>query len=380
MTRRVLIVVLSALVLGGIVFFGRNSAQAPTNGVSNPEEETGTSTETINELFTVFAENLEIPWDITPIAQPDEGFLVTERPGRLTGIYTDGTKQTIEVPMVHHTGEGGLLGIALHPQFSENRYVYLYQTEHTGHEIVNNVSRYVFENNTLSDRTVLVEGIPGASYHDGGQLAFGPDGYLYITTGDAGNPEDAQSLGSLSGKILRITDDGQIPDDNPFGTIIWSYGHRNPQGLAWDNEGRLWSTEHGRSGIRSGFDELNLIEKGGNYGWPDSQGDTVQADTIAPVLHSGSNTTWAPASAAYLNGSIYFGGLRGETLYEAVLDGSGGVEGLREHFTGEFGRIRAVVASPLFDELYITTSNRDGRGDVNTGDDKLIRINPELLE
>lgn len=197
-------------------------------------------------------------------------------------------------------------------------------------------------------------------------------------TGISGDSfKESQDPDTLEGTLLRLRADGSVPEDNPFGTAVYSYGHRNAQGITWDGEGRLWSTEHGRSGLFSGLDELNLVEPGGNYGWPDSEGDTVLQDTVPPALHSTARITWAPASALYFEGSVFFGGLRGETLYEAVLDGEEVVE-LREHFKGDFGRIRAVVLGPD-DFLYITTSNRDGRGNPADGDDTIIRINPRAL-
>ena len=197
---------------------------------------------------------------------------------------------------------------------------------------------------------------------------------LYITTGDAGKSSLAQDKNSLAGKILRVRDDGSIPDENPFGNEVYSYGHRNPQGLTWDDDGNLWSTEHGRSGALSGLDELNLIRPGENYGWPTIQGDEKRFDMNTPIINSGPDVTWAPASALYWDGSIFFGGLRGETLYEAQLQ-NGIIVGLKSHFKKEFGRIRTVALGPdgMF---YITTSNRDGRGTVRDGDDKIIRLNP----
>lgn len=325
----------------------------------------------------VVAENLTIPWEIAFL--PEGALLVTERDGTLTRLEPDsGETYEIKVPGVLHTGEGGLLGMATHPDFSQNRFLYLYLTaEREGGGTINKVVRYRFSNNSLEDESTIIDNIPGARYHDGGRLAFGPDGFLYITTGDAGMPESAQDTNALSGKILRLRDDGAVPSDNPFGNEVYSYGHRNPQGLAWDREGRLWSTEHGRSGLQSGLDELNLIEKGGNYGWPESEGDTVLSGTVAPVVHSGPDVTWAPASAEFLNGSIFFGGLRGSALYEAVLDRGGtGVLEIKPHFKDKYGRIRTVTEG-RDGLLYIMTSNRDGRGNVREGDDKIIRLNPK---
>ena len=176
---------------------------------------------------------------------------------------------------------------------------------------------------------------------------------------------------------MRVTEDGGIPKDNPFGTALYSYGHRNPQGLAWDSEGWLWETEHGRSGVLSGFDELNLIKPGNNYGWPEIEGGKEATGMMPAVLHSGSDITWAPASLAYLNGSLYWGGLRGESLYKATIAGDE-VTNLKAYFVNELGRIRTVrVGSDGF--LYLTTSNRDGRGSAQTGDDKIIKVDPRLL-
>ena len=279
---------------------------------------------------------------------------------------------------VEHVGEGGLLGMALHPQFSENRWIYLYLTTNIGNGLKNRVERYRFEGDRLSEKTIIIDNIPGAAYHDGGRIAFGPDGYLYITTGDAGSSNLAQDINLLAGKILRLKDDGSIPPDNPFGNAVWSYGHRNSQGLAWDKEGNLWATEHGRSGILSGLDELNLIEKGENHGWPVIQGDEKKEDMKSPIVQSGADETWAPAGIAFWDGSLFFGGLRGESLYEATIL-NGNKVALKARFRQEFGRIRAVILG-ADGYLYITTSNTDGRGDPNPNDDKIIRINPGVFQ
>lgn len=323
-------------------------------------------------LISTVATQLEIPWEV--VFLPDGEMLVTERPGTLV-LLKGGSE--LPVPGIRHIGEGGLLGAALHPDFSENRLLYLYQTTQAPEGLINRIVRYRLDEAALTLDQVILDNIPGARFHDGGRIAFGPDGHLYATVGDATNEDEAQNPQSLNGTILRLTAEGEIPADNPFDSYVYSYGHRNPQGLAWDEAGNLWSTEHGRSGIRSGFDELNLIQAGGNYGWPDSQGDVVAAGTIGPVLHSGAETTWAPASAAFLNGSLFFAGLRGEALYEAVLDGKEVIE-LRQHVTN-YGRLRTVAVGP--DRLlYLTTSNRDGRGDhVAPEDDRLLRVNPLKL-
>lgn len=326
-----------------------------------------------NNIFEIVADNLQIPWEI--VFLPDGNLLVTERLGTLKRIGKEGRVYIIEG--VKHVGEGGLLGVALHPRFSENHWIYLYLTTAVGDGLKNRVERYRLENNRLSEKKVIIDNIPGAVYHDGGRIAFGPDGYLYITTGDAGNSNLAQNINSLAGKILRLKDNGSIPADNPFGNASYSYGHRNPQGLAWDGKGRLWATEHGRSGVLSGLDELNLIEKGKNYGWPAIQGDETRAGMESPIAQSGPDETWAPAGIAFLNGSLFFGGLRGESIYEAkILDDN--KVALKTHFRKEYGRIRAVVLGPD-GYLYITTSNTDGRGEPHLGDDKIIKINPKVL-
>ncbi len=322
----------------------------------------------------VVATDLDIPWEIAFL--PNGEMLVTERPGRLLKIGQD--RQVIsEIEGVQHVGEGGLLGLVLHPDFEENQWLYLYLTTESGSGLINRVERYRFNNDQLSERVVILDQIPGASYHDGGRLAFGPEGYLWITTGDAGQEDLAQDTNSLAGKILRLNDDGSVPADNPFNNPVYSYGHRNPQGLAWDDQGRLWATEHGPSGAQSGFDELNLIEVGNNYGWPEIRGDETQAGMVSPVIQSGADETWAPAGAIYDRGSVFFVGLRGSSLYEAQLNGTE-VTNLIAHFQQEYGRLRAVVIGPEGD-YYLSTSNTDGRGQTRAGDDKIIRLDPQLF-
>lgn len=391
-SKKRLIVVVIVLSILSIGFFGRShitqfigsqNVKEParevevvgTQPISHNARDADTSTPALE--IEVIAENLTIPWDIVFLSGGD--LLVSERDGTIvrlnpvTKVVTE-----IEVPGVSHRGEGGLLGMVAHPDFTSNGYLYLYITSTLGDDpnaSVNEVVRYRFSDDTLLERKTIVGNIPGSLYHNGGRIAFGPDGYLYITTGDARVPESAENLTSLAGKILRVTSDGEIPDSNPYGTPVYAYGTRNAQGLTWDSEGNLWSTEHGRTtATQSGMDELNLIVSGGNYGWPLSEGDTVLPGTIAPIIHSGASVTWAPGSALYYDGSVFFGGLRGATLYEAVLEGTKVIE-LREHFKGVYGRLRTISRGPD-GMLYLTTSNRDGRGKVHEGDDKIIRLDP----
>lgn len=321
------------------------------------------------------ASNLDTPWGIAFL--PNGDLLVTERPGTLKRIAED--NKTYPISGVTETSEGGLLGIALHPDFEDNNFLYLYSTYRADGQLRNRVERYTYKDDTLTTDKVVIENIPGSSNHDGGAIAFGPDdGKLYITTGDAGSAGSAQDTSVLSGKILRLNDDGTVPDDNPFSNPVYSYGHRNPQGLAWDDKGRLWSTEHGPSGSASGRDELNLIEKGANYGWPVITGDEASAGMRAPVAQSGDNDTWAPGALAYADGSLYFTGLRGQTLYQAVISDTQDVSvTLKRHFSREYGRLRAAAVRN--GTLYISTSNTDGRGSPKPQDDKIIQIDLSLF-
>jgi len=326
-----------------------------------------------NPNVTVLAKNLNVPWEVAFL--PNGDFLVTERPGTLREVGKH--ERTITVNGVKANGEGGLLGLALDPDFAANNRLYLYETTDTGGKLSNRVARYQLNDSGLTDEQVILAGIPAGSEHDGGRLKFGPDGDLYISTGETGNTDLAQDKNSLGGKILRIHADGSVPADNPLGNAVYSLGHRNVEGLAWDNLNRLWATEHGRSGLQSGLDEINLITKGANYGWPTIEGDQTAAGLVAPVVNSGPDETWAPAGMAYWDHSLWFGGLRGETLYEAKIDPNGRLS-LVGHFRAQLGRIRAVDLGPDGD-LYVTTSNTDGRGAPLPGDDKLIKINPAIF-
>jgi glucose/arabinose dehydrogenase len=258
-----------------------------------PTEDGSTAGLTADEVeYDVVAEDMDVPWEVVVL---EEGrYFVTERTGDLL-LIEDGERhvlrsfQQLDEPVL---GEGGLLGIATHPNFAENRYLYVYMT--VDREAVENTVRRFevdFEQRELTDETVIIDGIPSHRVHNGGCIAFGPDGHLYVTTGDSGESALAQDSDSLAGKILRLNDDGSIPADNPFGNAVYSYGHRNPQGITWDDEGRLWATEHG-SAAR---DELNLVEAGNNYGWPAITGDETDPAMQSAVFHSSRHDTWAGA-------------------------------------------------------------------------------------
>ncbi len=363
-------------------FLNRNTSMAPNSNISTetsvkPSEVIEKELTGVTKNTEVLIENLRIPWEIVFIDQ--NTFLVTERDGNLLKIsLQDKNKSLVQkIEGVQHIGEGGLLGLALHPNFNDNNYLYLYFTTRTDGNLKNRLERYEYKDNKLSNKKIILENIPGAANHDGGRIAFGPDNMLYISTGDAQNEQSAQDKNSISGKILRITDEGSIPADNPFGNAIYSYGHRNVQGLAWDDKGQLWVTEHGPSGAQTGNDEVNLIEKGKNYGWPTIKGKQTRDGMELPVYESGTSSTWAPGQIVFYEGSLYFVGLRGEALYQAVIQNNEVTE-LKQHLKSEFGRLRTIVIGPdgLF---YISTSNLDGRGNLRPGDDKIIRIAPKSL-
>lgn len=334
------------------------------------------------DALSVMAEGLDTPWELRFL--PGGDLMVTERRGRLLRLSRDPARagdgeppftvvERHRVEGVREVSESGLMGLALHPDFPEPPLIYLCLTTEGEDDLENRVVRYSYVDGELSERVALLEGIAGAPVHDGCRLEFGPDGHLYVTTGDAGSESLARDPSSLNGKILRLEAGGEIPPDNPFDTPVWSLGHRNPQGLAFDGRGRLWATEHGPSGFRSGRDELNRIERGADYGWPELTGDETAEGARAPILHSGSDI-WAPSGLTVSGTSLFFGGLRGSALYEVrgVL-ASDESPRLIAHFRGDFGRVRLVRGGPA-GQLWIGTSNRDGRGSPADADDRILRV------
>jgi glucose/arabinose dehydrogenase len=244
--------------------------------------------------------------------------------------------------------------------------VWAYESTSGGNRVV----RMTYSNGALGEPQTILDGIPTAAHHNGGRLAFGPDGDLYVGTGDAEVRPRAQDKSSLGGKILRIEPDGSIPSDNPFsGSPVWSYGHRNVQGLAFDSRGQLWATEFGQDT----WDELNRIDKGRNYGWPIEEGRGTDKRFRNPYVQWRTDDA-SPSGLAYLDSSLWAGALRGGRLWQVPLR-NGTPQQPRDFFVGEFGRMRTVVVAPDRN-LWVTTSNRDGRGSPKPGDDKILEIAP----
>ncbi len=310
-------------------------------------------------------EDLEVPWAIAFL--PGGDALVTERDSaRLMRVTPQGGKREVGViEGVSPNGEGGLLGVAVSPKFSSDHFIFVYFTADSDNRIV----RYRYDSR-LSDPTPIVTGIPNASFHNGGRLEFGPDGYLYAGTGETGHEGLSQDKSSLGGKILRMTTDGRPAPGNPFGNLLWTYGHRNVQGLAWDQQGHMYATEFGQNA----YDEVNLIEKGHNYGWPEVEGMGGGDEFTDPLL------TWttdeaSPSGLAYADGSLWMAALRGQRLWQIPLRRDGSAGHPIGHFTREYGRLRAVTTAPG-GALWVSTSNRDGRGSPRQGDDRILLITP----
>ena len=317
------------------------------------------------ELETeVLVENLDTVWAIDFLS--DGRMIFTERPGRVS-VFDFDSKDVKVVGEIEVTevSESGLSGIAVDPDFENNGFVYIY---YTSVDAGNRVSRFVLSADILQDEFVLLENIPSALFHDGGRIKFGPDGKLYVTTGDAIVPSSAQDLDSLAGKLLRVNSDGSVPEDNPFGNYVYSYGHRNSQGIDWDSSGNLYESEHGPT--RN--DEINVIVRGGNYGWPVECDEEAaySSGNIGPI-RCFDDFTLAPSAVAFYKGDLYVAGLRGKQIRRVILSADGEIV-LEEALFTDLGRIRELVSDGEY--LYIGISNRDGRGVPRVGDDKIMRV------
>lgn len=322
------------------------------------------------------ATGLAAPWSMLPLS--DGSILVSERDsGKILEVAPDGETKTLgEVPGVVHQGEGGLLGLAVRLGDCEGSStpdpatgcsgMYAYFSASSDNRIVRMPLLGTAGNRSLGASTVVVDGIPKAGNHNGGRIAFGPDGMLYVGTGDAGNRANAQDRMSLGGKILRLKPDGGVPEDNPFpGSAVWSLGHRNVQGLAWDAQGRLWASEFGQNT----WDELNQIQAGGNYGWPEVEGVGDEPGYTNPVL-SWHTDEASPSGIAISGRTLYMAALRGERLWAVTLDDVPSAEAL---MVGALGRLRDVAVAPD-GRVLVLTNNTDGRGTPTHGDDRIVEM------
>jgi len=308
-----------------------------------------------------------VPWGV--YWMPDgQTALVTERDSfRVFRVTTAGAKTQVgTVPnTVTTSGEGGLMGVAVDPNWAVNRFVYFMHTAAEG----NRIARMTYDGNTLTGYTTLVQGIAKNRFHNGGRLAFGPDGFLYATTGDAQTSALAQNLGSLNGKILRMTTSGAPAPGNPFGTLIYSYGHRNPQGLAWDSRGRLWEAEFGD--VR--LDELNLIKPGLNYGWPTCEGICSVAGLENPKRQWTTGEA-SPSGIAIVRDVVYMAALRGQRLWRIPILDAENTGTPTNYYVGQFGRLRTLTKVPGLDQMWLSTTNSDTNGGQPPGADQLYRI------
>ena len=360
----------AALLTAGLSACADDSHRAgPPTVTASPSSSGAASGGPVPRVLRTVATGLAVPWGLAFL--PDGRAVVTERDSRRVllfdrpsgrgGLRTIGTIDSA-APNV----EAGLLGVAVSPTFDDDHLLYFYESTVDDNRIV----RATFDGGLLAEPEVVLDGIPAGPIHDGGRLAFGPDGYLYASTGETGDGPLAQDLSSLAGKILRITPDGDPAPGNPDPeSPVWSYGHRNVQGLAFDEQGRLWASEFGDQT----WDELNLIRPGANYGWPTVEGRGDDPELTNPQVVWSTDEA-SPSGLAYLDGHLWLAALYGTRLWRVTVeDGRAGDP--EDFFVGDYGRLRTVVAAPD-GTLWITTSNRDGRGVPQPGDDRIIVVDP----
>jgi len=319
----------------------------------------------VPRVADTIATNLTSPWDV--VFLPDGDALVSERDtGAVKRIAADGGVETVgEIPAAEPSSEGGLLGLAVHPDYPDEPWLYAYYSTTSDNRVVR--LRYP-PGGAFGLEQLVIDGIPSSDYHNGGRIAFGPDGLLYVATGDSTNGELSQDKASLGGKILRLTPEGDPAPDNPFDSPVWTYGHRNVQGIAWDEDGRLYASEFGQDT----WDELNLIEEGNNYGWPQVEGDGGGDEFTNPLVQWRPDEA-SPSGIAYAEGAVWMTGLNGERLWRIDVEGGRVVGDPEAFFVGEYGRLREVEVAPD-GSLWLVTSNTDGRGDPAAEDDRILRL------
>jgi glucose/arabinose dehydrogenase len=318
------------------------------------------------QVVDTVTDGLETPWGIAFL--PDGSALVSERDTtKVLAVAADGKQvRTVgRIGAARPQGEAGLLGLAVSPTYDEDSLVYAYASTDRD----NRVLRMEYDGRSLGEPEVVLGGIPNGYIHDGGRLEFGPDGHLYVSTGEIGEPDLAQDSDSLAGKILRITPDGNPAPGNPDeDSPVWTLGHRNVQGLAFDDEDRLWASEFGANT----WDELNLIEEGLNYGWPLVEGKGDMDEFRNPVAQWRTSEA-SPSGLAYAEGSLWMASLRGQRLWRIPVNEDGSIGEPQDFFVGDYGRLRTVVVAPD-GSLWLSTSNRDGRGDPAAEDDRILRV------
>ncbi|MFF9818163.1 PQQ-dependent sugar dehydrogenase [Streptomyces sp. NPDC014006] len=344
-------------------------AASPTASVS-PTESAPAAKGTVTVVRTV-ATGLDSPWGLAPL--PDGGLLVASRDkGTIIRVDDKTGKKTElgEVSGVAADGEGGLLGIALSPDYASDHMIYAYFTSASD----NRIARMIYDarkpaGEQLGAPDTVFKGIPKGVIHNGGRIAFGPDRMLYAGTGETGERGLAQDWKSLGGKILRLTPEGEPAPGNPFpDSPVYSYGHRNVQGLAWDGKQRLFASEFGQDT----WDELNAIKPGGNYGWPDAEGRSGDSAYVDPVAQWHTDDA-SPSGIAYAGGCVWMASLKGQRLWRIPLRGTQASAAPQDFLRGEYGRLRTVVAAGG-DRLWVSTSNTDGRGEPKSGDDRILEV------
>ncbi|WP_230467278.1 PQQ-dependent sugar dehydrogenase [Lujinxingia vulgaris] len=338
-----------------------------------PQEEPDPPRDPVEWEASIVATDLAAPWDLT--VTPDDRVFLTERDSGRVGEYVDGRTRRLRQFPVANAGEGGLLGIAHSPRFAQDNLLYVYYTTEEDNRIVR------FNPDNRAEPELIFEGIPQSRIHNGGRIDFGPDGMLYVGTGDAARPDLAQDPDSLAGKILRMTPDGEIPDDNPTaGSFVYSMGHRNVQGLAWDSQGRLFATEFGPNEN----DEVNRIIPGQNYGWPEVTGQSNQEAFTDPIfVQQPPDASWSGLTASVQGAipqwddNLLIASLRGQRVWRLVLNEEGTeVVESEALFVNEWGRLRAAVQA-ADGSIWVLSNNRDGRGTPREGDDQIYRLGPQ---